>query len=67
VAEFKTMYGPMVEAISREAASQAGMSEDDAGKVPAATMPALSQAMAKAIKGTGEAGMMAWLKGLGKR
>jgi hypothetical protein len=62
--EFKTMYGPMTEAINREAASQAGTTEAEAEKVLAATMPAMGQAMAKATEGQGEAGMRSWLKGL---
>jgi hypothetical protein len=65
--EFKAMYGPMTDAINREVAEQAGTSEAEAGKVMATTMPALSQAMARATDGDGEAGMMAWLKGLSRR
>jgi plasmid maintenance system antidote protein VapI len=65
--EFTAMYGPMTDAINREAAIQAGTSEAEAGKVLATTMPALSQAMARATDGDGEAGMMSWLKGLSKR
>jgi hypothetical protein len=62
--EFKTMYGPMTEAVNREAASQAGTSEADAGKVLATTMPALAQAMGKANTGGNEQGFGKWLSGL---
>jgi hypothetical protein len=65
--EFNTMYGPITEALNREAASQAGTTESQAGQVMAATMPALSQAMGRATDGSGEAGMMAWLKELSNR
>jgi hypothetical protein len=41
------MYGPMTEALNREAASQAGTTEDQAGKDLAATFPAMAQALGK--------------------
>lgn len=66
VAEFTAMYGPMLEAINREAASQSGAGEAEASKVLATTMPAISQAMGNATEGTGEAGLMSWLRNLGK-
>src|SRR5262245_41314833 len=39
--QFKTMVGPMTEALNREAASQAGSTEEQAGNVLATTYPAL--------------------------
>jgi hypothetical protein len=61
------MYGPMTEALNREVASQAGTTEAQAEQVLATTMPAVGQAMAKATEGTGESGMRAWLKGIGRQ
>jgi hypothetical protein len=47
VADFQTMYGPMTEALNREAASQAGTTEAAAEQVLATTYPAVAQALGK--------------------
>jgi hypothetical protein len=47
VADFQTMYGPMTEALNREAASQAGTTEAQAEQVLATTYPAVAQALGK--------------------
>jgi hypothetical protein len=64
VDEFQTMYGPMTEALQREAASQAGVSHDQAGQVLATTHPALAQAMGQANTGGTEQGFAQRLKDL---
>ena len=64
VTEFKTWYGPMTEALNREAASQAGTTEAQAGKVLAATFPAVAHAMRKEHAGTTEVAFGQWLQGL---
>jgi hypothetical protein len=66
VDEFKTMYGPMLDAVNREAASQTGVSHDQAGQVLATTHPAVAHAMGKATEGSGEAGLRSWLQGLSR-
>jgi hypothetical protein len=47
VDEFQTMVGPMTEALNREAASQAGATDEQAGKALATTYPAVAQALGK--------------------
>jgi hypothetical protein len=64
VDEFKTMVGPMTEALNREAASQAGTTEDQAGRSLAATLPAVAQALGKDSTDQTEAGFGQRLKDL---
>lgn len=64
VDEFKTMVGPMTEALNREAAKQAGTTEDQAGKALATTLPAVAQALGKAATDKTEAGFGQRLKDL---
>jgi hypothetical protein len=62
--EFQTMYGPMTEALQREAASQAGVTQDQAGQVLATTHPAVAQAVAQSAPTQGEQGFAQRLKDL---
>jgi hypothetical protein len=64
VNEFKTMYGPMTEALNREVASQAGATEAQTGKVLATTFPAIAQAVANDTADKTEAGFGQRLKGM---
>ena len=64
VDEFKTMVGPMTESLNREAAKQAGTTEDQAGKALAATFPAVAQALGKDTTEKTEAGFGQRLKDL---
>lgn len=64
VNEFKTMVGPMTESLNREAAKQAGTTEDQAGKALAATIPAVAQALGKESTDKTEAGFGQRLKDL---
>jgi hypothetical protein len=62
-----SQYGSVVALVSQEASRQTGTSEEEAHRVMAAVMPAITHAMGKATDGAGEAGMMAWLKGIGNQ
>lgn len=62
--EFKTMVGPMMDSLQREAASGSGASEVAAGKALATTYPAVAQALAKDSAEQSEAGFARRLKDL---
>jgi hypothetical protein len=64
VDEFKTMVGPMTEALSRETAREAGTTEDQASKALAATFPAVAQTLGKDTTEKTEAGFGQRLKDL---
>ena len=56
VADFTTMFGAQTEAIHREAARQAGASEEQVGQVLAITMPAVVKAVGKGNTSKNELG-----------
>ena len=62
--EFQTLYGPMTEALQREAASQAGVSHAQAGQVLATTHPAVAQAVGQSASPQSEQGFAQRLKDL---
>lgn len=64
VDEFKSIYGPMREALQREAASQAGVSAEQAGQVLATAQPAVAQALAQSAPTQSEQGFAQRLKDL---
>lgn len=64
VDEFKTMVGPLSESLNREAAKQAGTTDDQAGKALATTLPAVAQALGKENAEKTEAGFGQRLKDL---
>jgi hypothetical protein len=64
VEEFKTLYGPMTEALHRETASQTGATEEQAGKVLAATLPAITHVLGQANTWNNEVGFNRHLKKL---
>src|SRR5262245_43817217 len=64
VDEFQTMYGPMADALNREAASQAGVSHDQAGQVLATAHPGLAHALGQSAPSQSEHGFAQRLQGL---
>src|SRR5262245_8210764 len=64
VDEFQTMYGPMSEALQREAATQAGVSHEQAGQVLATAHPAVAQALAQSAPSQSEQGFAQRLQDL---
>ena len=63
-ADFKLMYGPITEAIHRDAAGQASATEEQASQVLAATMPAVVKAVGKANINVNEMGFGRQLRNL---
>jgi hypothetical protein len=63
-ADFKLIYGPMTETINRDVAHQASATEQQAGQVLAATMPALVKALGKANTNVNEMGFGRQLRNL---
>jgi hypothetical protein len=64
VDECKTLVGPMMEALNRGAAHEAGTTPDVAGRAMATTYPAVAQALGKENAEQTEAGFSSRLKGL---
>ncbi len=64
VNEFRTMVGPMMESLSREAALQAGSTPEIAGKALATAYPGVAQALGKENTEQSEAGFGQRLKDL---
>jgi len=61
VGEFQTLYGPMTDALNREVAGEVGVSHEQAGRVLASTMPAVTRAISKATPEANEANFSQWL------
>jgi hypothetical protein len=64
VDEFKTMAGPMMESLNREAARASGASEAQAGRAMATAFPAVAEALRKQNATGDEAGFARQLKDL---
>jgi len=64
VDEFKTMAGPMLESLNREAASASGASEPQAERAMATSFPGVAQALAKQNTDQTETGFRQRLKDL---
>ena len=62
--EFESMYGPMTETITRDAAHRASATEEQARQVLAATMPALVKAVGTASTNGNELGFGRQLRNL---
>jgi hypothetical protein len=56
VAAFRTLYGPTTDALRLDAATQAGATEEQTGKVLAAVLPVLTRALGVANTGMNEVG-----------
>ena len=63
-ADFRLIYGPMTETINRDAARQTSATEQQAGQVLAATMPAVVKALGKANTNVNEMGFGRQLRNL---
>jgi hypothetical protein len=64
VDEFKTMVGPMMESLNREAARQAGTTEAQAERALATTYPAVAEALSTRNTAKSEAGFAQQLRDL---
>ena len=63
-ADFRLMYGPMAETITRDVASDASATEEQTRQVLAATMPAVVKALGRANTNVNEMGLGRQLRNL---